>query len=203
MRLGIFGGSFDPVHYGHLLLGECCREAHQLDQVWFLPAAQPPHKRHRLRATGQQRVAMLELALAGQPEFRVCQLELRRGGVSYTVDTLAAIDREHPGAELSLLLGADMLADLLTWRQPATICQLALPTVVRRAGSPEPNLTPLARFLAQQRIDQIREQLVDMPPIGLSSTAIRARVAAGRSIRYQTPADVVHYIVAEKLYCDA
>jgi nicotinate-nucleotide adenylyltransferase len=200
MRLGIFGGSFDPVHYGHLLLGECCREACQLDQIWFLPAAQPPHKRNQLRATGQHRIAMLELAIADQPAFGVSQMELERGGVSYTVDTLTAIHAQRRDAELFLLLGADMLADLPTWRQPATICQLATPMVVRRAGTPAPDFAPLAHFLPQERLDRIRAHLVDMPPIGLSSTEIRARVAAGRTVRYQTTPEVVRYIEAEGLY---
>ena len=200
MRLGVFGGSFDPVHYGHLLLGESCREACQLDQVWFLPAAQPPHKRHRLRGSGQQRTAMLELAVADHQAFQVCQLELRRGGVSYTVDTLTAIHAERPDAELFLLLGADMLADLPTWREPATICRLATPMIVRRDGMPEPDFTPLARCLPEERLDQIRDHLVDMPPVGFSSTVIRARVATGQTIRYQTPPDVVRYILAEGLY---
>src|SRR5215467_14081281 len=94
MRLGLFGGSFDPVHYGHLLLAECCREQCSLDEVWFLPAATPPHKQGRTLTSAAERVEMLELAIGGQPTFRVCRAEIERGGVSYTVDTLAHLAAE-------------------------------------------------------------------------------------------------------------
>ncbi|OHB76195.1 MAG: nicotinate (nicotinamide) nucleotide adenylyltransferase, partial [Planctomycetes bacterium RBG_16_64_10] len=170
MRLGLLGGSFDPVHYGHLLLGECCRVACRLEQVWFLPAAQPPHKVRPLGASGPQRAEMLEMAVADHPAFHVCRLELERGGVSYTAETLAAIRSQVPSAELFLLLGADMLADLPTWREPREICRLATPVVARRAGTPEPNFEPLTKLLPQPEVDRIRNHLVDMPPVGYSST---------------------------------
>src|SRR6187401_508866 len=103
MRLGIYGGSFDPVHYGHLLLAECCREALRLDEVWLIPAAVPPHKQDRQRAPAKARLEMLELALGGHEQLRASALEIERGGVSYTVDTLAAINGERPDAQLFLL----------------------------------------------------------------------------------------------------
>lgn len=137
-RLGIFGGSFDPVHYGHLLLAESCREQCHLDQVWLLPAAAAPHKQQRQTTSSRHRVEMLRLAVGGHRAMRVSTLEIDRGGVSYTVDTLTTIHQQLPHCELFFLMGADSLEDLPHWRQPQRICELAVPVVVRRAGSPEP-----------------------------------------------------------------
>ena len=136
MKLGIFGGTFDPVHYGHLLLAECCREQRELDAVWFLPAAVPPHKRDRELAPAPQRIEMLKLAIAGNPAFSVCTYETDRGGVNYTVDTLTHIHEEDPSRELFFLMGEDMLLDLPHWKQPQRVCELAIPVVVHRAGMP-------------------------------------------------------------------
>ncbi len=118
MRLGIFGGTFDPVHYGHLLLAECCREQCRLDAVWFLPAATPPHKLGEELSPARQRIEMLELAIAGNPAFSVCRHEADCGGVNFTIDTLAHLHEEDPNRELFFLMGADMLADLPNWREP-------------------------------------------------------------------------------------
>ena len=109
MRLGIYGGTFDPVHFAHLLLAEQCREQLALDAVWFMPAANPPHKPGIGITPAEHRVAMLELAMAGHPAFHVSDLELRRGGTSFTVDTLAELHRGDPALELVLLIGADSL----------------------------------------------------------------------------------------------
>jgi nicotinate-nucleotide adenylyltransferase len=203
MRLGVFGGAFDPVHYGHLLLAELCREACQLDQVWFLPAASPPHKQHYVVTPAQQRIEMLELAIGGNERFAVSRLEVDRGGVSYTVDTLAQLKAEAPQRELFFLLGADSLIDLPGWREPARICELAIPVAARRPGVAEPNLDALAQIISQARLEEIRRHQVDMPHIGLSSREIRRRVAAGLSIRYQTPRAVEKYIETAGLYRDS
>jgi nicotinate-nucleotide adenylyltransferase len=200
MRLGIFGGSFDPVHYGHLLLAESCREQCRLDQVWFVPAAIAPHKQTRKLAADRHRVEMLKLAIAGHEAMSVCELEIERGGLSYTVDTLAEIARMKPDAELLLLMGADSLHDLATWHQPRRICELALPVFVRRSGSPEVDLTALANLVSPARLEQIRAHQVAMPLIELSSTDIRDRVAQGKSIRYRTPRAVEKYIETHGLY---
>lgn len=203
MRLGVFGGAFDPVHYGHLLLAELCREACRLDQVWFLPAASPPHKRHYAITPAQQRIEMLELAIGGNERFAVSRLEVDRGGVSYTVDTLAQLKAEAPERELFFLLGADSLIDLPGWREPARICELAIPVAARRPGVAEPNLDALAPIISHQRLEEIRRHQVDMPHIALSSREIRRRVAARLSIRYQTPRAVEKYIETAGLYRDA
>ena len=200
MRLGIFGGSFDPVHYGHLLLAECCREQCQLDEVWFLPAAAPPHKLGAVLAPAKARVEMLEVATSGNEAFRVSSLEIDRGGVSYTVETLRAIAAQRPQAEQFLLLGADSLRDLPTWREPAEILSLAIPVVVRRAGSPEPDFAPLASLVPADRLEAIKASQVVMPLTEISSTDLRQRVSEGQSLRYRTPRAVEKYIEMQGLY---
>jgi nicotinate-nucleotide adenylyltransferase len=200
MRLGLFGGTFDPVHYGHLLLAECCREQCRLDEVWFLPAATPPHKQSRPLTPATQRIEMLQLAVGGHQPFQVCPLEIERGGVSYTVDTLAELARQEPGRELFFLLGADSLDDLPHWREPARLCQLAVPVAVCRPGAPPPNYDVLAPLVPPERLAEIRRHLVNMPQIGLSSREIRSRIAAGEGIRFRTPRAVEKYIESHQLY---
>lgn len=200
MRLGLFGGSFDPVHFGHLLLAECCREQCALDRVWFLPAAVPPHKRGRPLSSADARAEMLDLAIGGHEGFALSRFEIERGGVSYTVDTLRHFRREEPDRELFLLMGADMLHDLPGWRESAEVCRLALPVVVRRAGEKEPNLDCLSELVSAERLDAIARHQVEMPEMGISSTEIRRRVVAGQSIRYRTPRAVEKYIESHGLY---
>lgn len=200
MRLGIYGGSFDPVHYGHLLLAECCREQANLDEVWFVPAATPPHKQPGRLASPAARIEMLQLAIGGHAAFRVSSLETDRGGVSYTVDTLAAVREARPDDDLFFLMGADSLADLPTWREPQRVCQLATPLVVCRPGSPRPDLSVLSELMEADEIARVERSLVDMPQIGLSSTELRERAAVGHSLRFRTPRAVEAYIEAQRLY---
>lgn len=200
MRLGLYGGSFDPVHYGHLLLAECCREKLALDEVWLLPAAVPPHKQDRERAADKHRFAMLELALGGHEQLKASPLEIDRGGVSYTIDTLAAVREQLPAATLFLLMGADSLHDLPTWREPARICQWSIPAVVHRGGAAEPDFSVLTPLVTPDRLAVIRASQVQMPLIELSSTDLRHRAAHGQSLRYRTPRAVEKYIEAHLLY---
>ena len=200
MRLGLFGGSFDPVHYGHLLLAECCRERCRLEQVWFLPAAVPPHKQDRTLTSPEARIEMLELAVAGHPAFAVNRDEVDRGGVSYTVDTLRHFRGQDPEGELLLLMGSDMLYDLPQWREAEQICRLAIPVVASRPGAGAPDFACLAELASPERIELFAQHQVEMPQIDLSSRAIRRRVGAGLSIRYQTPRAVEQYIQTHGLY---
>src|SRR5271166_5246780 len=132
MRIGVFGGTFDPVHLGHLILAEQCREQGRLDQVLFVPAASPPHKQSQALTPFAQRVEMLALAIAGQPAFRIDELEKDRPGPSYTVDTLEQLKERQPAAELFLILGSDTLLDLPHWHGPARVAALATLVVVAR-----------------------------------------------------------------------
>lgn len=202
MRIGILGGTFDPVHYGHLLLAESCREQCQLDEVRFLPAAVPPHKQHHDTASAEHRVNMLELGIGGHRPFVIDRREIERGGVSYTVDTLAELVSERPDAQWFFLMGSDSLADLPTWRDPARICQLALVATVVRAHAPPPDFDRLQGLLPRERIEQMRSHLVQMPLVDLSSRELRRRVSRGESIRYRTPRAVEEYIRAHGLYQD-
>ena len=198
MRLGILGGTFDPVHYGHLLLAECAREQCRLDQVWFMPAATPPHKLEQKITPAETRIEMLELAAAGNPRLAVSRLEADRGGLSYTVDTLRQLAAEDASRELFLLLGADSLADLPNWRAGRNL-RLAIPAVVRRAGQAI-DYAPLAPLVAPERLELFRRHEVEMPLVELSSRELRSRIARGLGIRYRTPRAVEQYIATNHLY---
>jgi nicotinate-nucleotide adenylyltransferase len=204
MRIGVFCGSFDPVHLGHLIAAECCREQAGLDRVLFVPAATPPHKQDRALAAPEHRVEMLRLATGGHDAFAVSTVELDRGGVSYTVDTLATIAAAHPGARLLLLLGPDALAALPTWREPRTILARAGVIAVERAGlddvaarAAEPSL---ATLLGADGVGRLVADRVKMPAIGIRATTLREAMAAGRSIRFLTPRAVERYIGTHGLY---
>jgi nicotinate-nucleotide adenylyltransferase len=199
MRLGIFGGSFDPVHGAHVELARSAQREAALDEVWLTPAAIQPLKGRGPHASDAQRLAMLELVAAAEPSWRVCRLEIDRGGASYTVDTLQTIHAQRPGDELFFLLGADTLDDVANWRQPAEILRLATLLVARRAGGAEPDLAAL-QLLAQRGVTLREPQLVDMPAMDTSSSDIRQRVAAGQSIDGFVPSAVAQYIAAHRLY---
>ena len=198
MKLGLFGGTFDPVHIGHLLLAEQCREQCALDAVWFLPCGSPPHKRSREITAGRHRMKMLELAVAGHEGFAVSDRELKREGTSYTVDTLTEIRSERPDCELFFLIGADSLHDLPTWREPKRILELATVVAVNRGDRPLPDLKEIRLHLGEAAAARIRT--VTMPGCDISATNIRDRIAAGTSIRFMTPRPVEVYIEQHGLF---
>lgn len=202
MRVGVFGGSFDPIHLGHLILAEMCFEQLRLDEVRFTPTAVAPHKQDRRPTPAEHRAAMIELAIAGREGFVLSRIELDRGGVNYTVDTLATMAAEQPESELFLLLGADMLNDLPNWRRASEVCRLALPVGVQRAGMPPPEFERLRPLVEPDRWEAIRAAAVVMPLVGISSSMIRQRAAAGKSIRFLTPRAVEAYIEHHRLYRD-
>ena len=190
-RIGLFGGTFDPPHAGHLAIAEWAREQLRLDRVLFVPAGAPPHKRARRLSSVAARVAMTRLAVRGNPAFRLSQLEVRRRGPSFTVDTLRAVRAADPGVEVFLLMGEDSLDDFRTWHEPAAIRGLARLAVARRPGGRR--RTP-ARGIARGLI------WLDNPGLELSSSAIRARARAGRSVRYLVPDAVARYLARRRLY---
>jgi nicotinate-nucleotide adenylyltransferase len=204
MQLGIFGGSFDPVHNGHLALARACAEQATLDEVWFTPTAIQPLKHRGPHATAAQRVEMLNMAIEtetsepGRPRlnFRVCTLEIDRGGFSYTVDTLTQIHEELPEAELLFLMGADALRDVPNWKEPAEIFRLSTPLIVRRAGQAEPDLTTLEVLCVADK----RPRLIEMPAVDVSSSEIRRRIAASEPIEQFVPPAVAAYIAQQGLY---
>lgn len=215
MRLGLFGGSFDPVHYGHLALAEGCRQRLDLDEVWFVPAAQQPHKPVGPRASGRDRAAMLRIAIEGSPHLAVSTLELDRAGVSYSIDTLTCVRAARPEAELFFLMGADTLSDLPNWRDPQRVLRLATPVVVHRAGQPAPDFDVLAPLVGEAEVERIRRHRVELTPPSISSSELRRRVrewgmSGGKAgedgmgdtgtIEGLTPPGVVRYIAQHGLY---
>lgn len=200
MRIGLFGGSFDPVHRGHLLLADCCWRQAGLDRVDFVPTAQQPLKPRGPVASEADRLAMLRLAIDGHREFALSLVEIERGGVSYTVETLRQLQREAPDAEFFFLMGADSLADFPTWREPAAICELATPLVVRRAGTLPPDFDALAPFVSAARLAAIRAREIEMPATPISSSSIRRLVAEGGAWQTLVPENVAEYIEEHGLY---
>jgi nicotinate-nucleotide adenylyltransferase len=200
-RVGILGGTFDPVHYGHLVIAEEVREALQLDRVLFVPAARPPHKMDLDISPAADRAEMVKLAIAGNFAFSVCPIELERDGPSYTVDTLEALtDEAHrDGAARSFffILSSEAASALPNWRSPARILELAQLAVVRRLGFSGPDPGVLSE-LAGGSPDRVLT--VETLPLAHSASDIRSRAASGRSIRYLVPPAVESYIRDHRLY---
>jgi nicotinate-nucleotide adenylyltransferase len=200
MRVGVFGGAFDPVHYGHLILAEQCREQAALEQVWFVPAARHPFKSDPAGTPFDRRAQMLRLAVAGNSSFQVNEIEKDRPGLSYTADTLAELKRLHPDAELHFLLGSDSLPDLPKWRSPELIVSAASLVVMERPRHPPMSPETLRSALHLSADAPLRMTAVDAPLIDLASREIRRLVAAGRSVRYMLPRAVEVYIQEKGLY---
>ncbi len=195
-RIGILGGTFDPPHIGHLWLATLAADAMALDRVLFMPAAQPPHKRrHMTKAT--DRLLMTRLAIGDDPRFELCGIEMERPGPSYTVDSIGELQRLYPDAELWLIMAADSLASIDTWREPDRILELVPWVVGPRPGTEVPSRTALEeRFGERAR----RITLLDGPALDVSSSELRRRVAADRTIGYLVPQAVEQLIVERRLY---
>ena len=194
-RLGLIGGTFDPIHIAHLAIAQEAAWARKLDEVLFIPARQPPHKREEPVTEARHRLAMTKAAIAGNPLFAVSTIEMDREGPSYTVDTLRELRRA--GVELSFIVGMDSLRDLPTWRDPVGILSLAEIVAVYRGGFDTVDLTELESALSAVKE---RVRVVPIPALDVSSTDIRARVAAGQPIRYLVPDAVIAYIEENNLY---
>jgi nicotinate-nucleotide adenylyltransferase len=202
-RVGILGGTFDPIHFGHLVIAEQVREALGLDCVLFIPASVPPHK-FRVRVTpAADRAAMVELAVADNPAFSISRMELERDGFSYSVDTMAALVTSAAAAGISrdfhFILSAEALAGLMAWHEPLRLMALCRLAVVARPGWPLPDDAWLAANLPSGApIDRIER--VDTVSLANSASDVRERAAAGRSIRYLVPPAVESYIRDHGLY---
>src|SRR5262245_8898428 len=194
-RIGILGGTFDPIHNGHLAIAEEARVALGFERVLFVPAARQPLKHGEHLASPQQRLEMVQLACDGNPAFEVSPIEVERAGPSYTVDTLEMLHAAEPG-DLHFIVGADAAADLYRWRAAGRIVALARIVVIGRPGF------ALDRAALSHHLPglEARLMLLEGPGMDISSSALRRRVAAGRPIRYQTPEPVVKYITTHRLY---
>lgn len=202
--IGVFGGTFDPIHLGHLLVAEQARDALGLSRVLFVPAGRPPHKTQTRITHPERRASMVALAIADHPAFELSRIELDRDGPSWTADTLeqlaAAESSGDRAADLVLILSADAFRDLPTWHEPRRILEAARVAVLPRGGQPQPERSWLGPDLADLAD---RVTILDAPRLELSGHEIRARVAAGRSIRLVVPRAVEAYIDDHSLYRDA
>lgn len=215
-RLGVLGGSFDPVHVGHLHVARAAEAAFELEHVLFVPAARPPHKPGRRLAPGADRVAMLRLALADRPDWSIDALELERDGPSYTIDTMRALPARHglpPDCRLHLVIGWDNLRGLERWREVRALLEAVQPVVVyrrpetaigapaaRAPDSPGALLAHLRRELGPELFARLERGLVEVEPVPVSSTAIRAELAAGRDPGAALPPGVGEYARRRGLY---
>jgi len=195
-RLGLFGGTFDPVHVGHLIVAEEAAGRLHLDRVLFAPSRHPWRKAGRDIASEQDRVAMVDLALAGNPRFAVSLVDMEREGPTYSVDTVDDIRRQQPDADLFFIIGYDALVDLPNWREPARLAtSVNLVAMVRPGYSVDWAVVARAIPQAHDRVT-----VLQIPVIGISSSEVRARVARGDSVRYWVPDAVAAYIAAHGLY---
>ncbi len=198
MKLGVLGGTFDPVHRGHIAMARAAREALGLDKVMLVPAGRPMSAKNAPLTGARHRLAMLRLAAVGEPGLEVSTIETDRPGPSYTVDTLAALRGEYgDAAEIYFILGDDSLAQLPTWHEPPRLIKLGRFAAVPRPGYPRPDLKALE---AQLPGISARVTLLDRPRLDISATAIRARAARGESLQDLVPEDVATYIKMQKLY---
>jgi nicotinate-nucleotide adenylyltransferase len=190
MKIGLFGGTFDPVHFGHLIIAETIRNDMELDRLILLPAAVPPHKQDQQITAFHHRVAMLNLAIEDDPEFSVSEFEFNKG-ISYTIDTIQYFKSTFPDDSFYLIIGADSLFELDTWKDPDRLLNSVPVIVARRTGYPFNKVTRKWRK---------RCQWIDTPCIELSSSDIRSRVSAKQSIRFRVPRPVEKYIIQNGLY---
>ena len=202
MRLGIFGGSFDPIHTAHLILAEWVRGERSLDRVLFVPALEPPHKASKHLAPPAHRMRMVQLAIEDNPAFDASAVELERQGPSYTLLTVRQLrERLGPDARLYLILGADSVHEIATWwRVRELVEEVEIIAVGRPGHSLQADLEALAGAFGDAWARRVGELKVDVPPMAISATDIRGRVAAGRSIRYLVPDVVRDYILRHGLY---
>ncbi len=199
MRVGVIGGTFDPIHVGHLIMAEGARDVLDLQRVVFVPAGQPPHKRSSRISPAVHRLAMARLAVAGNACFTTSRVDIDREGPSYTVDTIRLLHETWgPDVRIYFLIGGDSLAELPTWRQPQSLIEICQVVAIPRPGY-EPDLHVLNGQIpgASERI-----QILDLPLVDLSATEIRDRVRDQRSIRYLVPDTVERYIHRHRLYCE-
>ncbi|CAG0964795.1 nicotinate-nucleotide adenylyltransferase [Anaerolineae bacterium] len=197
-RIGVFGGTFDPPHLGHLIVAECAADVLNLSVVLFTPAADPPHKADRQITPAQHRKCMVELAIQGNDHFKLSEVDLNRPGPQYTVDTLRLIAGQYPHAELYFIMGGDSLSNFLSWHDPAGIIAQAQLALIQRPGS-RINIAALDTRLPGLMARCVN---VDAPEVGLAATDLRDDLRMGRSVRYRLTDSVIAYIDHNQLYRD-
>ena len=215
-RLGIIGGTFNPIHYGHLAAAEEVRDRLKLDRILFIPSFLPPHKQEEDMPSAVQRLEMVRLAVSGNNHFKVSDIEVKRGGKSYTIDTIEALLLQHPGTELYFITGLDSFLDIQTWKDWERLLTLCFFVVLSRPGysfadlarivfmkESAPDLAALDRQETAQvtmKSDNLKVYLERISLYDISSTDIRTRLRQARTIKYHLPEAVEHYIIENKLY---
>ena len=198
-KIGIMGGTFDPIHVGHLVLAETAYEQYGLDQIWFMPSGNPPHKRNRAgRASDEQRVAMVNLAIEGNPHFALSLEDMQPDGYSYTYLLLERLLQKNPDTEFYFIIGGDSLFDFDTWKEPGRICQTAKLLVAGRNQATKQQVEEQMQALMKRYGGEFL--LLDVPNLDISSNMLRGRTAEQKSIRYYVPDAVDSYIKEQKLY---
>ena len=199
LRVGIMGGTFDPIHNGHLILAECAYEQYHLDRVLFLPSGNPPHKKERLDgASDRERLEMVALAIADNPHFYLEKKEMERSGYTYTYETLQMLCSSHPDTEYYFIIGADSLMAFDTWKNPKIICQHCILLAAVRNDLPSE--------VMQKKADELKERygakihFLDSPQLDISSTDLRRRFRNNRTLRYYMPDRVCKYIEVHETY---
>mgnify|MGYP004453723131 FL=1 len=200
-KVGIMGGTFDPIHIGHLILGEAAYEQFELDEIWFLPAGKPPHKRNRSgRASDVQRVEMVHRAIASNPHFVLCTKEMEDQGYTYSYRTLETMREENPETEFYFIIGADSLFYFDEWKNPERICAAAKILVATRDHAGEEKLLSCMKQNAE-KFHGIFLKL-DTPNLDISSHELREWIREGKSVKYYLPDSVISYIEEQKIYQD-
>lgn len=198
--IGLFGGSFNPIHHGHLIVARAVAEMLRLSRVVFVPAPNPPHKPDARLADASDRLEMVRLAVAGEPLLECGDIEIRRPGPSYTILTIQEYRQPTGDQELFWIIGADSLAELHTWHRVTELVELCRIVTVARPGFELPDLGGLEKMLSREQVSRLKRDILSTPRIDISATDIRRRVAEGRSIGYLVPTSVRQYIEERGLY---
>jgi len=198
-RIGLFGGSFNPIHHGHLIVARSLHEQLSLTRTIFLPSRRPPHKNIDVLAEAHHRAEMVRLAIAGEARFALDDFDLQREGPCYTIDTIGHFRTAHPAAEIHWFIGSDSLMDLPTWHRARELVTLCTIVTAARSGQPV-DLAPLEQAFGAETARKLLGNVLKTPVIDISSTDIRRRVALGQSIRYLVPEPVREFIDRNRIY---
>ena len=198
-KIGVMGGTFDPIHIGHLILGEAACEQFGLDRVYYMPAGNPPHKQHREgRASDEERIEMVRLAISGNPRFELSLLEMNEDGYSYTYRTMETLNEQHPDTEFFFIIGADSLFDFDEWKCPERITA-ACRVVAATRNQTDPKIFDQLIALRREQFGD-RFLKLDTPNLDISSANLRDRIASGQSVKYYIPDPVLSYIQDHHIY---
>lgn len=197
-KIGIMGGTFNPIHIGHLILAEQALEQYELDKIWFMPSKTPPHKVNQYIESDVHRLELVKLAIVGHPNFSISTMEIEREGTTYTADTLELLTRHHPNNEYFFIMGGDSIFQLETWYQPEEILKRTHILAASRYGITEEKMLNQIQYLNEKY--QAKVKLLRVPMIDISSNMLRSAISHGKTVRYYLPESVIEYIRFHNLY---